>query len=157
MPHTAFALGTDRNAPVRIEADQVEMREKEGIHIYKGHVRITRGSMKINGDSITIQNRNGRLSLIIIKGSPATFNQTNDQGEEISASSRAMEYHADDGLLELKEEAVLVKNQSKFQSAHIIYDTQKDIVKAGQGVETDSQEPPRVQITIQPDKNKKQP
>ncbi len=154
---SAHALGTDSDAPVHIEADQVEMHEKEGISIYSGHVRITKGSIKISGERITIKNRNGRLHLILILGEPATFSQLNDQGEEISARSMRMEYRADNGLLELKEDAQLVKNQNRFNSAHIIYDTQKDIVTAGQEAQKDSQEAPRVQITIQPDKSKKQP
>lgn len=148
------ALSTDKGAPLNIEADQVEMREREGTSIYTGHVKITKGSLKITGSKITIKSKDGELHLIEIQGTPATFFQLNDLGEEVSAQSHQMEYLANSGLLELKENALLLKNQNRFSSQHIIYDTQKDIVKAGNNNEpsVDNQQPPRVKITINPKK-----
>jgi len=147
------AKSADKEAPLHIEADQVEMRERDSISIYTGHVKITKGSLKITGNKIIIKSRNGNLQLIKIQGEPATFFQLNDLGEEVSAESFQMDYLADNGLLELKEQALLVKNQNRFSSQHIIYDTQKDIVKAGINNQiSDDQQPPRVKITINPKK-----
>lgn len=159
--HThAWAKSTDNNAPVHIEADQMEMREKEDISIYTGDVEITKGSIKITGDKIYIKNKDGTLYSIKIDGSPATFYQLNDLNEAISAQSHKMEYLAKEGKLELKKNAVLEKNKNRFSSEHIIYDTLKDIVKAGQasvneaqnGSQNNGQPPPRVKITIHPDR-----
>ncbi len=151
----AWAKSADNNAPVHIEADQMEMREKEDISIYTGDVRITKGSIKIRGDKIYIQNRNGALYSIKIEGTPATFYQLNDLNEAISAQSHKMEYLAGEGKLELKKSAILEKDKNRFSSEHIIYDTLKDIVKAGQASTDGSQNntpPPRVKITIHPDR-----
>ncbi len=154
----AHAMKADRDAPTHIEADRVEMHEKKDFSIYTGNVKITKGSITLRGDTITISNKDGNLHLITLRGEPATFNQQNDLGEEISAQSRNMEYRADNGLLELREEALLVKNKNRFSSAHIIYDTREDIIKAGHDNPADmTQQPPRVQITIQPEKNKTAP
>ncbi|HED32612.1 MAG TPA: lipopolysaccharide transport periplasmic protein LptA [Gammaproteobacteria bacterium] len=158
--HThAWARSADNNAPVHIEADQMEMREKEDISIYTGDVKITKGSIKITGDRIYIQNKNGALHSIKIDGSPATFYQLNDLNEAISAQSHKMEYLANEGKLELKKNAVLEKNKNRFSSEHIVYDTLKDVVRAGQADAGSSQngspnntQPPRVKITIHPDK-----
>ena len=150
---TAFAKSSDKNAALHIEADQVEMREKDGTSIYKGHVKITKGSLKISGSKIIINNKNGELHLIKINGKPATFFQLNDLGEEIIAESNQMNYLANSGILELNEQALLVKSQNRFSSEHIIYDTQKDIVTAGNGDKApNSEEKPRVKITIHPKK-----
>ncbi len=153
---------SDRHAPAYIEANQVELREKDNTSLYTGAVKITKGSIRITGEQITIKNKAGRLELIQIQGVPATFRQLNDLGEEIRAQSQQMEYRADNGLLELKQDALLEKKQNQFKSSHIIYDTQNDIVKAGQPVSADTdtpieQKPPRVQITIQADKKKSKP
>jgi len=153
--YAAYAKSADNDAPVHIEADQVEMRERENISIYRGHVKITKGSIKITGTEITIKNKNGNLHHIKISGEPATFYQLNDLDEEISAESNQMDYMADNGMLELKENALLVKNQNRFSSPHIIYDTQKDIVKAGNHNAPEPGETPRVNITIHPEKNNK--
>jgi len=60
-----------------------------------------------------------------------------------------MDYNAQHGMLELEKKAILEKNKNRFSSEHILYDTLKDIVKAGP--------PPRVKITIHPEQNSEQP
>ncbi|VAW61025.1 hypothetical protein MNBD_GAMMA09-455 [hydrothermal vent metagenome] len=154
------AKSSDNDAPVHIEADQMEMREKENISIYTGDVRITRGTIKITGDKIVIQNKDGKLHSINIDGKPATFYQLNDLNEDIAAESRVMNYSADSGTLELKKNALLEKNKNRFSSEHIIYDTLNDIVKAGntsppdpqQKIRQGPQQLPRVKVTIHPEK-----
>ncbi len=156
------AQQADRDAPAYIEANQVELREKENMSLYTGNVKITKGSIRITGEQIMIKNQAGKLQLIQIEGTPATFTQLNDLGEEIRAQSQQMEYRASNGLLELKQDALLEKNNNQFKSAHIIYDTRKDVIKAGQQPDTPTQSPsqeapkPRVQITIQSDNQPEQ-
>jgi len=148
------AKSTDEKAPLHIEADKLEMREKEDVSIYTGHVKITRGSMKVTGDKVVIKNNNGKLHSIHINGRPATFYQLNDLNEEISAESYSMDYRANTGILELKQKAILLKNKNRFSSEHIIYNTLQDIVKAGKGtptIQTSPQDTPKVKITIYPE------
>ncbi len=148
----ANAKTSDKEAPLHIEADQLEMREKDGVSIYHGHVKINKGSMKISGDKIIIKNKDGRLDQIHITGKPATFYQLNDLNEAVSAESYYMDYRAKTGMLELKEKALLIKNKNRFSSEHIIYNTLEDIVKAGKRNSTNPQQIPRVKITIYPEK-----
>ena len=51
----ATAKTADKDAPLHIEADQVEMRERDDTSIYRGHVKITKGSLIISGDTIIIK------------------------------------------------------------------------------------------------------
>ena len=146
------AKSTDRDQPLHIEADSVEIRELEGISIYKGNVSINQGSIQIHGELIHIHTEQQGLQKILVEGQPATFKQLNDQDEEVSASSNKMTYEAGDGSLVLKEEAVLVQGKNRFTSDHIIYDTRQDIVQAGnENNSTSSDEPKRVTITIHPE------
>ncbi len=157
---SVFAKTSDNDAPVHIEADQMEMRQRDNISIYTGNVKINRGSIKITGDKIVIQNKNGALYSIKINGKPATFYQLNDLNEAITAESYKMDYIADSGTLVLKRKALLEKNKNRFRSEHIIYDTLNDIVKAGRsdapdsptGSQHNTQPPPRVKVTIHPEK-----
>jgi len=153
----ALSKSTDNEAPLHIEADQLEIHEKDSLSIYSGNVKITKGTMKISGDKIIIKNRNGRLHKIHINGKPATFYQLNDLDEVISAESYIMDYKAKTGLLELKEKALLLKNKNRFSSEHIIYNTLEDIVKAGNHNTPDSQKKPRVKITIHPEPQSNEP
>jgi lipopolysaccharide export system protein LptA len=153
---SAFAKSTDEDAPLHIEADELEMHENEGTSIYKGNVKINKGSIKITGDKIVISNKNGRLHRVQVNGKPATFYQLNDLDEAINAESYIMDYKAKTGILELKEKAILLKNKNHFSSEHIIYNTLKDIVKAGNHNAPSAQQKPRVKITIYPETSKKQ-
>lgn len=147
----AYAKQSDKDQPTVIEADRVEMHDKQSTSIYSGNVVITRGSIKITGDKITIKNKDGSLQSATAIGQPATFYQLNDLGETITAQSNKIIYRARSGLLELQEDAELVKNKNRFSSAHIIYDTNKDIVKAGHKNKPETSTPPRVQVTLQPE------
>jgi len=153
---SVYAKSTDNDAPLHIEADQLEMRENDSVSIYTGNVKITKGSMKITGDKIIIKNKDGNLHNVHIDGKPATFYQLNDLEEEISAESNFMDYKAETGILELKEKALLLKNKNRFSSEHIIYNTLKDIVKAGNHKSNTLEAPPRVKITIYPENTKDQ-
>lgn len=154
-PLPAVAKTSDAEQPVHIEADSVEIREKDGLSIYRGHVKITRGSMNIQGELIHIHSNDDGLEKITVQGDPARFSQLNDANQEVSAESGDMNYDADSGILVLKKDAILIQHQNRFTSQHIIYDTRKDVVKAGNSPPTSSndgteQTPSRVTITIKP-------
>lgn len=150
---SAIAANDEPDAAIHIAADRAEMREQDNISIYTGNVNIKRGSINISGDSVTIKSTPvGELKLITVTGKPARFTQLNDQGEQVEAESETLIYQAGSGLLELKINALLSKNQNQFSSQHIIYDSQLNIVKAGQDNIENTTQPARVQITIQPDK-----
>ncbi len=152
----AIAKTSDKQAPTNIEADRLEMREKENISIYTGNVKITRGSMKIEGDTIIITYKDGVLYRIEANGKPATFFQLNDLDEAISAESFYIDYNEKTNKLELKEKARLLKNKNDFSSEHIIYNTLDDIVRAGKHNAPTDTPTPRVKITIYPQAKKKQ-
>jgi len=152
----AMAKTSDENAPLQIEADRLEIHEKDNYSIYNGNVIITKGSLKITGDKIVIKNKQARLHSVNIDGNPATFFQLNDLNEAINAESREMNYQAQSGMLELINNAKLIKNKNHFSSEHIIYNTFEDIVKAGNqkaGNQNSGEaaKPPRVKITIYPE------
>ena len=151
----AQAKTSDMDQPLHIQAGSVEIREQDGISIYKDNVLITRGTMNIQGELIYVHSNENEIRTIRVEGAPAKFRQLNDQDAEISAQSLQMEYQANNNKLILTKDAVLVQGQNRFTSEHIIYDTQQDIVQAGdpakKGEATESE---RVTITIQPDKKK---
>lgn len=154
--YNLLAKTSDEDAPLHIEADQLEIHDKDNFSIYKGNVIINKGSLKITGDKIVIKNKDAKLNSVHITGKPATFFQLNDLDESINAESKVMNYQAQSGMLELKQNAKLIKNKNHFSSEHIIYNTFEDIVKAGNqkaGNQNSGEaaKPPRVKITIYPE------
>ena len=153
LPAATIAKTSDAEKPINIEADQVEIRERESLSIYRGNVRITQGSLRINGDVIQFSSTEEGHQKVIILGKPASFFQLTDQNQEISAQGEEMEYHAKTGLFTLERNAVLVQQDNRFTSEHIVYNTQTNVVKAGVPNNTSSStstKPPRVTITVMP-------
>jgi len=153
LPASVLAKQSDLEQPIQIHADSVEMREKEGISIYKGKVEITQGSLLLTGDTITIHSTPEGISTIVVTGSPAKYSQLNDQNQTIRAHSNIMDYSRQTGLLQLKGDALLEQDQSRFSSNHIIYDTHTDVVQAGgEKTQPGEEDKSRVSITIKPEK-----
>lgn len=158
-PALALAKEADLQQPIQIQANSVEIREQEGVSIYKGNVKITQGSLELTGDGITIHSTPEGISTIVVTGSPARYSQQNDQDQVIRAHSDIMDYSRKTGLLQLKGDALLQQAQNRFSSNHIIYNTHTDVVQAGgdQTRNQDEGEKPRVSITIKPDTPKDKP
>ncbi|MDQ1363659.1 MAG: lipopolysaccharide export system protein LptA [Pseudomonadota bacterium] len=154
-PGLVAAKTSDAGQPVYIEADQVEIRDREGLSIYRGNVRIVQGSLRISGDEIRIHSTDAGLQRVHVTGKPANFFQLTDLDEEISATGEEMEYQPQTSTLTLDRNAVLVQRDNRFTSEHIVYNTQTNIMTAGPGNGSgtaDTATPPRVTITIMPEK-----
>ena len=149
-----MAKSSDGELPMQIEADSVEVREQEGISIYKGNVIITRGSTLIKGQLIHIYQKNNIIDRIRVEGDPASFKQLNDLNQEILAQCLDMEYLSSEGILVLKKQALLVQHNNRFTSDHIVYNTRKDLVQAGSEAQSNGDGKQRVTITIQPEQTK---
>ncbi len=150
-PAFAIAKISDATQVLNIEADSVEIREQQGISIYKGNVTISRGSMLIKGQLIHITSQEDNEFIIKVEGLPARFKQLNDNDQAISAQSQKMNFSSESGILTMDKAAILIQGENKFTSEHIIYNTKKDIVQAGKTEEASSTtKPERVSITIQP-------
>lgn len=149
--HVLFARAADSQLPMNIEASSVVVNEKKGISRYQGQVKITQGSRKIHGDSIVVHSTNSKVDRVVIKGEPATFSQLNDNNEETHASSNEMIFYARKETLVLKDNAQLKQKDNVFKSEYISYNTEKDIISAGDQ-ENNANE--RVKITLHPQKDK---
>ncbi|MBI3562719.1 MAG: lipopolysaccharide transport periplasmic protein LptA [Gammaproteobacteria bacterium] len=142
-----MALQSDRDQPIHLQADRVEINEKQATSVYQGNVHLQQGSLKIDADEVTVQMKQGRLDVIIIKGKPALLEQMPEK-QDTPVRSRAdyMEYFADEERLLLKSNAEVVQGQNLFRGDHIEYDTRNSMVRAHKDPSSDS----RVHAVIQP-------
>ena len=73
---STWALPTDREQPIRVQADSAELDDKQGVAVYRGGVVITQGSLKITGDTVTItQTPQGDIDVFTAVGKPAYYEQ----------------------------------------------------------------------------------
>jgi lipopolysaccharide export system protein LptA len=139
------------DAPVNIYADHMKYDIQSGISEYKGNVRVTQDTIELTGDLVTAIQKEKVLKNIRITGSPAIYRQLSEDGNYINAQSMQMEYQADNNRLILSDKARLEQAGSVVESDQIIYDTVNEVIIAG-----DDNADKRVNITITPDKIKKQ-
>jgi len=142
-----WALRSDREQPIDIKADRVEINEKNEVSEYIGNVHLKQGSLDIKADKITVYLNKGRLTKIAITGNPATFKQQPEDNQDlVESSAQYMEYFASKEHLVLKNSAKVVQGGNHFSGDFIEYDTLNSTVKANKDEDSDS----RVHAIIQP-------
>jgi lipopolysaccharide export system protein LptA len=141
-----LALESDRTQPIQVEADSAEIDDGKGVSTYQGNVVIRQGSIRIEADRVTVQQKGSGSEKVTAVGSPVRFQQQPDKGELVKARAKRAEYAIDSELLYLLGDAVLIQGSDNFRSDRIIYDRGHAVVKAGAA----AQGKQRVQMTIQP-------
>jgi len=92
---SAFALSTDREQPILIEADKATIDNIKRVAIYEGDVIITQGTIRINANTVTLNyTQKQDIDKVTAVGKPARFKQRLDGGDEIRANAKQMEYNA---------------------------------------------------------------
>lgn len=130
-PVAAYALTSDRDEPITIEADRVDIDEKTGLSTYTGNVRLAQGSTRIAAETITVLRQGKRLDMVTALGAPARYAQRPDNAtEDVEAQASRIEFAAPEGVLVLSGEAELHQGGSRFNGSRIEYDTQRDLVRA---------------------------
>ena len=146
-----LGLPSDSDKPIHIEADAGEMDQKQGTALYSGNVRLNRGTLKVNADTMTIElNDNDQLTQLTAKGKEngpqAHFQQQVEAGKaEVIADADIIVYFADEEKIELRGNAHLTQDDNELRGQLIIYD-----VKAGK-VDASAAPGQKIDIIFQPD------
>ena len=146
----AWALETDQQQPLYLEADNAEMDEAKRLSLYSGSVIVRQGSLEIRADQVTIHHaEDKRPQLVIAIGKPASYKQA-VEGEEkpVQAEALRMEYQADKDEITLIDQAVVFQGTDTFRSDRILYDRTNARVKAGASAK--GKERVRIHITPPP-------
>jgi len=152
LPMLSWALSSDRQQPMLIEADRVELDDASGISIYRGRVKVAQGTLILTGETMTVHNKGNAIEKVIMEGTPATYQQRPDnKDQDVHAKALRMEYYTNPEHIIMLKQAEVEQQGDVLRSERIEYDMAKDQVSAG----TD-QPDERVHITIQP-KNEKEP
>ncbi len=149
MPVSAVALTSDKNQPIKIEADRLEIEEAKHISHYQGNVQMTQGSLNLTADNIKFHfNENNDLQWIQAEGKPAHFKQLNDDETSASGSALRMNYYQPKSVLELLGQAKYQSVLDTIESESITINTDTNALQAGGKPGKD-----RVRMLIQPNNN----
>ncbi|PHS73757.1 MAG: lipopolysaccharide transport periplasmic protein LptA [Cycloclasticus sp.] len=144
-----WALSSDKQKPVEVEADSFHLDDEKKVTTYTGNVIITQGSMEIMADKVTIYGARGTTEKVIATGKPVKFKQQPDgQQGLIRGRANRFEYLTAKDTLVLIDNATLWQGGSTFSSDRIVYDSKRSVVKAGDKKSSSK----RVKITLEPAK-----
>lgn len=143
----SWSLSSDKDQPMLISADSVDIDDAKGVSIYHGNVDIQQGSMRLLADQVTVRHAERKARRIEATGAPVRFSQKPDSGsEEIKATAQRMEYDIDSDEIVLIDQAEIRQGKDTFRSDRITYDRQRALVKAGASAKGKE----RVHVTITP-------
>ncbi len=142
----AYALDSDRDAPVHLEADHATYNQQTGVTVYTGNVIVTQGTIRLQADSV-IANLDGNRTIknVTATGKPAKFQQkvSPDKGI-VYGDGDQLYYDATTSQLTLTGHAHLTQDGSSFNGNTLRYGmTQGDIEGNGNTQQ-------RVQMVIPP-------
>ena len=151
----AWALPSDRDQPIRIQADSAELDDRQGVAVYRGDVIITQGTLKITGDTVTItQTASGDIDVFTSVGNLAYYEQKPAVDKDIvKAYGKTIQYFASNERIVLIDQAKVIQEGNTFEGEKIVYDTQRQIVNAGRATGSNVSMPrPRIDMILQPRK-----
>lgn len=154
---TSYALPTDSQQPINVQADKADLDNNKGVLVYRGNVIITQGTMKVMGHTVTItRNKDGGVSVMTSVGSPAYFEQQPDVNEPIvKAYGNSIQYQVANKKVILEGNAKVIQKGNIFTGKRAVYDTVKGKISAVGATETNTKKPERIQMVIQPEQKKK--
>ena len=119
---TSWALPSDRDQPIRVQADSAELDDKQGVAVYRGSVVITQGSLKITGDTVTLtQNQTGDLEVFTAVGKPAYYEQQPSADKQIvKAYGLTIQYYASNERIVLIDQAKVIQEGNTFEGEKIV-------------------------------------
>lgn len=142
------------DATIYLEADQVDIDDKQGISIYVGKVKLTRGAMTITSDKMTVYRDKQELKKVIAVGTPVHLRQAaSATSKELTGEGLRMEYDAQSGEVLLNDNAKLRQESNEFTGNFIRYNVNNETVKAGKGATPGE----RVHVVIHPKEAPKTP
>ena len=151
-PWQSFAASGDKDQPIEVEADSLEIRDNDNISIYTGNVRLLQGSLNVRADRLVIYfDDNKDLELMEMTGSPVHFRQLDDENQEMIGQADKLEYFEPESLLVFTGNARFTSKGDTIESSTISINTENDNLEAA------SPEPDkRVRMVIQPRQKKQE-
>lgn len=147
MPVIAQGLSSDREQPIQIEADRATLDESKGISVYEGNVQLRQGTLKLEGNRMTVYLNNNQVEKLVLVGQPARYSQRSDgEDSDQHAEAERIEYQAvAQRLILLRNARIWQQEGEEFSSDRIEVNLKGNTLSAG-GDGPDG----RVRIILQP-------
>lgn len=148
------ALKSDRDKPMDIEADRVDVDDNKGISTFRGNVHVQRGTMHIRGEIVVVRrDANSEINTIVATGNDskrALYRQRPDnKPTDVIGQARRIHYDAKKEIVTLKKQGEIQQAKDTFKGELLIYHAKTDRVSAS-GVDKKNGDNGRVRMRLQP-------
>lgn len=151
---SAAAERADKDKPVFLEADNAVYDDGKKTAVFTGNVVLTQGTLTIRSDRMVVVQDAAGFRQGTAYGKPAYFRQKRDGYDEyVEGWALRLEYSNQSEVLELFEQARLVRGQDEVRGNYVSYNAQTELYRvSGSGKEETSKGEPkgRVHAIIQP-------
>ena len=143
----------DKDKPTQIDANRMSSDDARRISIFEGNVILTKGTILVRADRITVRQDPEGFQISTATGVPARFRQKRD-GKDEWVEGEALSIEIDDRKekVELREQARIVRDKDEVRGDVISVDTRSEFfsVTGGKSAITSANPEGRVRAVIQP-------
>jgi len=144
----AQAKQSDKDQPININASSFAGSQDSGKIIFTGNVTLDQGTFKADGSQATgytDPDDTSQWQRVVLVGSPAHFQQTQDNGTQVHGQGATIDYKVSENTVILTGNAVVVQQgKGEFHGERLVYNTDTGEIQ-GSPVSGG-----RVHITLQP-------
>lgn len=152
-PSSANAEKADKDKPTNIEANRMSSDDARRISIFEGNVVLTKGTILVRAERITVRQDPEGYQISIATGNPARFRQKRDGKDEwIDGDALTIEIDDKKERIDLREQARILRDKDEVRGDAISVDQRSEFfsVLSGKSVATSANPEGRVRAVIQP-------
>src|SRR5258706_2650574 len=150
----ASAERADRDKPVNLEADRVDLDDAKKEAVFVGSVTLTQGTLTIKADKIIVKQDAEGLQYGIAYGNPAHFRQRREGSDEyIEGFSERLEFDGKADKVQLFPNARIQRGGDEVRGDYIAYNAVTEffqVIGGGKSAASASNPQGRVHAVIQP-------
>ncbi len=149
-----LAERADRDKPVNLEADRVDLDDAKKEAVFVGTVTLTQGTLTIKADKIIVKQDAEGFQYGIAYGNPAHFRQKREGSDEyIEGFSERLEYDGKADKVQMFTNARIQRGGDEVRGDYISYNAVTEffqVIGGGKSAATSSNPHGRVTAVIQP-------
>ncbi len=153
-PAAVWAERADREKPVNLESDRVDLDDAKKEAVFEGNVTLTQGTLMIKADKIVVKQDADGFQYGIAYGNPAHFRQKREGFDDfIEGFSERLEYDGKADKVQMFTNARIQRGRDEVRGDYISYNAITEffqVIGGGKTAATPGNPQGRVRAVIQP-------
>jgi lipopolysaccharide export system protein LptA len=153
-PAPTLAERADRDKPVNLEADRVDLDDAKKEAVFVGNVTLIQGTLTIKADKIIVKQDAEGFQYGVAYGNPAHFRQKREGADEyIDGFSERLEYDGKADKVQMFTNARIQRGGDEVRGDYISYNAVTEffqVIGGGKSASPKGTSPGRVHAVIQP-------